>query len=455
MDAESDTAGRRRWIVVSLDGLAPLALGPYGSSWNTTPTLDRMAASGVTWDRVVVPSDDTIQTLRRCWGDAPGGWLRDLRRQGRAELIVGARPGRAEQARALIALADRCRFDCCSHVELDLREQPADELHQSGFGQLAAELLDRLMQDDVAEQPWSLIWLHSDLLVRHWDAPRWLFPVDIEEDHDEDSESHAGAAGTGPVLGRASGQRGAGPPPLVASVAPPDCRITAADHPDWITAWMQTYGCQLRLIDHWLGVIMDQIAAWSAGGQRREGSDAIGLVVLGTSGFSLGQSGWIGHRAGPVRSPQIHVPAIVHWPGGAPLRHGPVTGLPEVLAPLARAVEWDASVGPPWPSPQCWAEQQLPGMLPIDPTTAGDDQAGEQRDDQHWSTVGLLQPRLLTESSRAELAVTTPNWFFVRDLDRSEHLFLKPDDAGDVNDIADRCPGVIEALRSSADAEDR
>ncbi len=35
------------------------------------------------------------------------------------------------------------------------------------------------------------------------------------------------------------------------------------------------------------------------------------FVLIGTSGFQLGQNGWIGHRAGPLRSPEIQVPAIV------------------------------------------------------------------------------------------------------------------------------------------------
>ena len=51
-----------------------------------------------------------------------------------------------------------------------------------------------------------------------------------------------------------------------------------------------------------------------------------------------------------------------------------------------------------------------------------------------------------TQSNRARYAVTTSRWFFVRDADSSEHLFLKPDDVEDFNDIGRLRHDVVQQL---------
>ncbi len=63
---------------------------------------------------------------------------------------------------------------------------------------------------------------------------------------------------------------------------------------------MQTYGCQVRLVDRMVTLLLQAI-------QSSEVETT--FVLMGTSGFQLGQNGWIGHRAGPLRSPEIHVPS--------------------------------------------------------------------------------------------------------------------------------------------------
>ena len=400
----------RRWIVISLDGLAGLALSPYGSSWNDTPELDRLAASGLTWDRVIVPSEETSETLHRCWTHRIGDqdWLQACRRFGRVELI-------AEQSATVTTawneLADDVGFDACTLVEPELEPIAAEEIESTGLGQLFSALIDRLSPDDdgskAAAPDWAVLWLHSDLLTRHWDAPRWLFPVDRADDFEEpedpsdpatwESADGGGDANTPPVAVTA-------PPPLWDSTTPPSLRITAADHPDTVTSWMQTYGCQVRLVD--------RLLSWVAEVIGRSDPD-IGLAVVGTSGMALGQDGWIGHRAGPLRSPEIQVPTILHVPGSAPLRWPYLVSLVDVMPHL------------------------VPGnRLATAASWGGTSRSGETE--------------ITTASFRAKRAVTTDRWFYVRDLDDSSRLYLKPDDRDDVNDVANRCLDVVEGFSGSA-----
>jgi len=438
-----------RWIVISLDAFANLALGAYGSSWNTTPNIDSLAAGGITWDRAVVPFDDTVQTLRDCWSapsDDPGqgNWIAQCLEHGRLELILGDDPAGRDQSQAIAQLAGEVGFDRCTMVEVKLSEEPSDEIESTAIAELFAALVERLQEVAEAEDssagagsPWSVLWLHSDLLARHWDAPRWLFPVDepagmvetsddLDEDEyeaeDEDipfepaSENFRPPSYAFDLLPDPSfdptfdqeSEPAAGPPELVDSVTPPGYRIGPDDHPDWVMTWMQTYGCQVRLIDQLIAMVAQAI---------KQLDQNIGLAVVGTSGFSFGQNGWIGHRAGPLRSPQIHVPAIVYDPAGPMLRW-------PRLASLSEVVRWIVP-GRAAPSPEFWA-----GLSGVD--LRRDGESPEE-----------TAPEVRTRSDRATSAITTDQWFFVQD-EAAVRLYLKPDDRDDANDIADRCRDVVD-----------
>ncbi|HBJ38458.1 MAG TPA: hypothetical protein DDZ51_27635, partial [Planctomycetaceae bacterium] len=277
-----------RWIVISLDAFANLALGAYGSSYNTTPNIDAMAAGGTTWDRAVVPCDDAVQTLRQCWmasndDAAGGGWIAKCQQHGRVELILGDDSAGRDQSQKLAQLAGEVGFDRCTMVEVNLGDEAAQEIESTAIAQLFAALVERLQEVSEAESagaqaglPWSVLWLHSDLLARHWDAPRWLFPVDEADDavdaDDELDDDQQGEDAYDDAYDDADDsldqevafepasddfrppsyafdllpdpffdptldgqpEEEEGPPELVDSVAAPHYRIKPDDHPDWV-----------------------------------------------------------------------------------------------------------------------------------------------------------------------------------------------------------------------------
>jgi arylsulfatase A-like enzyme len=55
-----------RVLVLTIDGLQPAYLGPYGCEWVATPTLDRWAAVGVVFDQHFADCPD-IDAARHVW----------------------------------------------------------------------------------------------------------------------------------------------------------------------------------------------------------------------------------------------------------------------------------------------------------------------------------------------------------------------------------------------------
>ncbi|EMI21613.1 sulfatase [Rhodopirellula maiorica SM1] len=163
---------------------------------------------------------------------------------------------------------------------------------------------------------------------------------------------------------------------------------------------MRTYGCQVRLLDRMLALLLEYVG------------DLDPLVVLvGTSGFSLGQNQTIGYRAGPLRSSHHRVPMIVSDLG--PVREKRVVNANSLPAMLAKIkTRPDCLV-----DPSVWA--------------SGDSE---------------FDPRVLTRDGKGSVAVTTSRWYHVRDADQHDRLYLKPDDLEDQNDVSRLRPDIVDLL---------
>jgi hypothetical protein len=412
----------RRWIVISLDGLATAAVGAYGSSWNETPAIDRMASQGTVFDRAICTHDHTASQLKAIWGerginhDFVSAW----KRSGRVELFVNA----GEQATLLSQLADQLGFDQCTVVETNADSEhdasqnsklPPDDIEDTSLAQLFVPVLDRLNDVDPQEsRDWSLLWIHSDLLTRCWDAPRWLFPIDEEDDDEEPIDQvdwlleDFEAASADVIHTDAPEPK---PPGLFESTEVPKLALNPDSHPDLVTSWMQTYGCQVRLLDRLMELLLEAIESFA---------EPVGLALVGTSGFSLGQNGWIGHRAGSIRTPQIHVPIVLFDGSGPGIRRSGVQPIETALHAIL-----------PIPS------QEEPSLGETKRVAASE-----------WSREDDADLAVTTQTARAKRVITTPQWFFVQESGDEEEarLYLKPDDRDDMNDVADRCRDVVDTM---------
>lgn len=371
-------------LLLTFDGLSPVALSCYGSSWNRTDSIDAIASDGTTWDRVISNHTDSLQQI--------SAWLRT--------------PGFLASDCTLVTdderLADLDAIDNVGELILLPSREPgvAETLEDTMLAALASVAAEQISMDEN-------VWLHSRFLTRCWDAPRSLFPIEhLDPEGDfpldaSDSIEEEMAQAERPTIEHET------VPSILDQWQPPDHLILPSDDPDWIMAWMRTYGCQVRLIDEVVGLLGD-IAA------EHERS---GIAIAGTSGFALGQNQAIGHRSGPLRSCHLHVPFLLsRFAGVTPdctgVRSRCVTGLDD----LARIVGDGAG------------DREI-----ISPSV--------------WSREAQSKP-VVTVDTESPIAVTTKDWFFVDQAKDGSlgQLFLKPDDACDFNDVARLRPETADEL---------
>ncbi|WP_145421295.1 hypothetical protein [Planctomycetes bacterium K23_9] len=388
---------KTKLIVLTLDAFAPSALGCYGSSWNSTPAIDALAAGGCVWDRLITNNTDATATLEQ-WMQQDD-WMESWKPMGSIELL--------SDSQKAISLAAKTNFDqlfLIDPVDQSQENGVAEDLESTQFAQLIAAAVERLGEDD----DWSVLWLHSDFLRTCWDAPRWL--VDAEPLAEWDDEP-LDAAETLEAEMLESNQESTDSlddlPYVFDQTSPPEIQLKADEHPDLIATWMRTYGCQVRLVDELLRVLVTATA-----------DDDVTIVLAGTSGISLGQNGWIGYQAGPLRSCHIGVPMIVAGVGP--------TRIPQVR---------DASIVPDTIAKLSQAECQLTDV----------DQWSHHED--------VYQPRVVSRRGSTEHAITTPKWFFVEQKNDSHRLYLKPDDINDFNDISRLRSDVVDELSQNADSD--
>tara|TARA_A100001391_G_scaffold111734_1_gene74994 strand:- start:450 stop:1739 length:1290 start_codon:yes stop_codon:yes gene_type:complete len=428
-------------LLFTLEGFTPAALSCYGSSWNRTESIDAAASIGTVWDRAVTPVTAPLAQLDR--------WL-----------SCGQFP-----ADHMVVVTDDERLSRLPSAdaigELMVIPQPggdrvADSLEDTTLASLVAIAAEQLPDN-------PHVWLHSRFLTRLWDAPRDLFPIDQLDEADlapldaaeslelELEQQHRSDVDEPP-----------GMPAILPHWQPPHFLRQAADDPDLVMAWMRTYGCQIRLVDALFG-LLHSVAAETC-------HDAI--VLAGTSGFALGQNGAIGHRAGPLRSCHLHVPIVaapLHAEGrvggsdasfsGVGIRDRDVTSADRLPAIMA-AVTSEPTRSPL--SPEVWAARRAPDQESVAPDDA-----------------------VVTRQGQQHVAITTRDWFYATQLvtadgesshdtqtshdnqgpaddgrptghgepDSRGHLYLKPDDLWDVNDVArlraDTANQFAETLRNA------
>lgn len=386
----------RPLLVLSLEGLTPSALGCYGSSWNRTPAIDAIADTGCVWDRWLAtddqPSNMFFQMTQNL--NQTSHWKDKWQANGSIDLITDVEQV-ADQFEKLpfdqmVSLHDR-------NKEWD--KSPAEDIVDTQLGQLVAAAIER----DAEEDDWSILWLHSDFLTRRWDAPRYMSLVD---EGDQDSLAPSDEV---ELLEQENElmERVEKLPPYFEDLTPPSFQLPDQAHPDLITSWMRTYGCQIRLLDVLIEILLTSLNA-----------DDPHVLIVGTSGFQLGQNGWIGHRQGPLRSADIRIPLIVSDLG--PLHLPQLSGgdtFPNILDQISLHSSPEGANSLIW-SPEQWC-----------------------RSDEGTSVI--------TKSDRTAHAVTTPDWFYVQDRDHSDHLYLKPDDIDDFNNVARLRPDIVEQFSNA------
>jgi hypothetical protein len=376
-------------ICLVIDRLHAGYLGAYGNTWIATPVFDRLACEGFVFDHALADSPRLEDLYRSYW-------------QGWHPMCPGEPPeGRSSLAERLdevgvqtallsderSVLGHALALQFDELVEIDPPWEP-----RPAEG-LEATHLARCFAQAIswlggAEGPF-LLWCHLGGLGSAWDAPA--------------------------EFRRRYWEQGDPEPPEGAEV--PDQTLPADYDPDELLAAVQAYSGQVSLLDTCLGALVEQLDECPAG-------DETLLLVASARGLPLGEHRRLGPCDGALYSELVHVPLLVRMPGGlgAAGRSQALVQPADLWATLLDA--WGIDDRPDSPTGA--------SLLPI------------VREE-----TAALRDHVCLAGDGLEQAIRTPAWYLRRG-PRPE-LFAKPDDRWEANDVARRCPEVVECLEDAID----
>lgn len=439
---------RMNTVVFALHSCPVGALGPYGNEWVATPTLDRLAAEGVVFDRHLSDCPDPA-AARRAW---LMGLPQTPRRDGQP-LPAPSSPdllARLTAAGIVTVLVDHTRPGNGPPAEFyaGFRERFAAPPAAADTSPVAA-LLRVLPQvvDAVRDAPGWLVWIELDRLVPPWDVPQGVFDAYIEDVFDTTPDDPASRESTldaeavltadqdieiiDPTAGEyfeevevddeSEEER-----PIAASIAPwiapPAGWFDRADAASW-ELLHRSFAAAVTQFDADLGRLF---AALREGGL----GDAAWLVTA-DRGQALGEHGLVGPGRPWLHEELVHVPLMVRLPEGrmAGRRTAELT-TPSDLMPTLLGLHGLPSDG-------------IAGVS-LAPYLAGGPAP---------SRPAVVTGLVLADAS--EWAVRTAAWAYLApglvpeddDL-RTAMLFVKPDDRFEMNDVTTEHPDAAAELEA-------
>lgn len=272
-------------------------------------------------------------------------------------------------------------------------QEPVSSLEETQFFTGLAAALDLFQEQKHSVKP-CFLWTHLQGFRGRWD-----FPMSYRETHrgEEDPAPYSGVEI--PYV----------KPPYVKPSLKQSNRIVAAIDPDRVQAVMESYSGGVAALDHAIAGLLDSLE----NGQL--GHETI-FLLLSTRGFSLGEHGKVG-ADNYLYSENVQIPLLVRFPDGfgAAVRIPALFGLSDLTGFLNNV-----------------SDKESPFFDLVQEKTE------------------MIRPQLRI-TNKKEFAIVTQDWFFrkVPDGYRSdEHieLYVKPDDRWETNNVADRCPEIVEKL---------
>ena len=374
-------------ICLVIDRLHAGYLGAYGNTWVETPSLDRLAAEAFLFDQFLIDTPELDQLYRSYW---QGRHV--FRGQDGADDLRPTLPTLLRQAGLTpTLLTDEPKV---AHHELAQQFDGVVEIDPP----YAVELADSMDRTHLAEFfARTVDWLESA------DGPFFLW-------------CHAQGLGGGwdaPLEFRARYSDVDDPQPRDSAAVP--CRILEDNYdPDELLVISQAYAGQVSLLDTCVGGLLEFLQAGSPGEETL-------LILLSSRGFPLGEHRLVGSCGQALNGELVQVPLMIRFPDrlGAAARTQSLTHPPDLWATVLDYVG-NKNAGPPE------AESLIPTIT------------GE---------TTLSRDRLTVAGPRGQKAIRTPAWYLY-DGPHPE-LYGKPDDRWEVNNVADRYPGLVDSLRQA------
>ena len=371
-------------LVLVFDRLGSGYLGPYGNTWIETPAWNLLASRSMLAETAVSDSVDLPSLYHSFWQGRHA-----LSQRHTVDVPPLSRHLADHHVNSYLVTDEQsvAEHPCAESFTERLvlpggEEREAEDIEQSQLARLFATVVDVLEQ----ARPPFLLWVHARAMQGPWDAPYDLrYHFAEEEDPD---------------------------PPRTAR--PPDLWLAEDYDPDELLGFQHAYAGQVSLLDTCLGILLD--ALWS--GPHAQDT---GLLATATRGYPLGEHHYVGTSVPLLHGEVLQVPWLFHAPTGegAAWRAHQILQPPDIFPSL---LEW---LDVPLPPPPLWGRSALPRHLEAESRTARE---------QAVSVNG------------SHLAIRVPAWFLCHDDAGQPHLYAKPDDRWEGNEVANRCQEVVEQL---------
>ena len=391
----------RKVIVLAVDRLNPSQIGAYGNTCHGTDAMNRIAGRGMLFDQAVAPIANLEANYRELFGaasvnvaagDSPGTWLASVNRAGVESTFICDRDWLAESD-VLV------EFDSVRRLSVKPLDRLAKRASQTSLARFFAQLIDYL--ESLPSQ--SLAWVDCSGLSGQWDAPYELRQSLADPDDPEPPEFHE-------------------PPEFVFD--------TKGGDPDALLGVQQAMDAQVRLLDDFIGVLLDVL-------DQPEFADTM-FCLTSLRGYALGQHGLVGSpdaqfaQTLPLKygyNESVHSPLMICLPEkfaseqsvcGQSLRSGKLV-TPAVVPSLIESFF-------------CRADGQVESWLVEN------------------SALPAIDRAMVVFRNDPELVLLTHAWKFMFNADTDEcELYAKPDDLWEVNDVSQRCPNEVRLFRELAE----
>ncbi len=403
-------------VCLIIDGLSTSFLGPYGNSWVPTVEFNRLAANGCLFDQAFIDSPRLESLYRSFW---TGLHAQVKPSRANASALAARLSGHGVHSLlvsddSLIVehpLAQEFRSKMWIRSTRDATAPRASEIGATELAHFFAEVIEQLQGR--LDEPF-LLWAHTSSLARCWDAP-WELCQQLLTEEGDDIES---------IESR-----------LSAIQEPPHALLGRAD-PDDLLAYRVAYAAQVRVLDTCLAAL-DQAFVES-------GLESSTLrVVLGARGFPLGQHMHLGFERPQLNEELIHIPWLIR----APDQQDDNTRLDALVQPgdlNATLIDWFKI--PDELSPEIGRGRSLLPLMNL--------------------SAPQLRDRILITDEATTTAIRTAGWYLLKEnnldavasandgtdstsLDEHLQLFIKPDDRWEINEVAARCPRIVESLAAA------
>lgn len=387
---ESQMGHRMKAVVIVVEGLGAMMLGPYGSSTSTTPALNRMAASGLLLDQCFLDSFDLATQLRSLWtATHASSTTRSAWNIWRAWQEAGVPAQLITDSPEVAELAQRYDIPQVTLVQVTAATEAAESAEECNLTQVFAAATELL----ASAEPVGVVWIHAQGLKHVWDAPLELREAMMDpEDPTPPSEVHL-----------------------------PEMELDEDSDPDVTLGWSQVAAAQVAVLDAAMDALEQTIA-------NRTDVDQWSWLFCSLGGIPLGEHGTLGivRESGYIE--EIAVPVILRSTGNKIIstRRAELCQLPDLPVSLVAAMDL------PVPG-EVWGRNQFVYGPPLRST--------------HWShehTLAFIE-------TGEHTWLRTPAWSFMLSAANDPgdcELYVKPDDRWEVSDIASRGTDIVEQLQT-------